>query len=136
MRQISWILQIVQVYFLSTVVYNFKKIRTCFSSDEVKKLYVCLQCNRELKLSLKFYKLGKFKLQIFLVIETIVKTHSIENVCKWRTAYQMVFSCENYVNRDPNKHRKMKSGFLEVRIGVYSMLGTGNIQMNKKWFFS
>lgn len=34
-----------------------------------------------------------------------------------------------------NIQRKMKSGVLEVKIGVCSMLGIGNIQMSKKWFF-
>lgn len=36
-------------------------------------------------------------------------------------------SCENLINRDPDKHRKMKSGILEVGIGSIQCLVTGNM---------
>lgn len=61
----------------------------------------------------------------------VIKIHSIENLSEEQYIIQcLVMSVATQINR------KIKSGFLEVRIGVSSVLGTGSVQMNKKLFCS
>lgn len=63
----------------------------------------------------------------------VVKIHNTEDVYKWNTAYQMVFTFENYVCRNPGYTEKNEIwGFGRKNRGVSLMLGTGNIQMSKK----